>query len=484
MTADLSFFDYQRKIVAGYDSNNGEDVHHFSELNETDFYRLSFQHRMTFELEYQLLEKLLKTNDLPAHLKPRVEYYLECCAHFLLRDAQIAENTAESIKYQDTINTFAQRRVIPAVVTIPATETEFRQSLNQFYQDFNGFLATRFHVSKVITLLSYINLYRLLTLFSRLSLKSFWTLAQDNKWLDVNNHLFGQPINRSILDNTAGVFNFLSVSVFALRLTAHLSMIAKHATSQRAGEKDIDWRQRAFQEFYVRMANIMNDIVWVIINLLTNYASIWGISDPLSNLLLCCTLVYDSISLGVLWYVKEKEWHAEKVLLSNYRNSNSAFNSQDDGLTDLKLQLISDMQLEMRVKFAFSILAGLSIMTSYLLVLALASTAVATLGFSMCVVGFGMYASADDFATWMRAEFGALKIDGEKQQAKIAFLTTWAKSTLTPLFMVGLVTISWELALLAMVFVAVRPYIPKFGGSPSQTPVLENEAQTAAAFAP
>ncbi len=458
--ADLSFFDYKKTVLAEYTA--AKSVTPFDKLTDTEFYSLSFHNRTMFELEYQLLETVLKTKHLPQRFELEAAYYLETLAHFLARDARIAGNTAEEAKYLGKIKAFATVSAVP----MPSTETEFRKSLNQFYQDCSDFLSTPFHVSKVITLLSYLNLYRLLTLFSRLSCKSFWTLAQDNHWIDANNHLLGRPINRSILDNTADLFNFLSVSLFALRLVAHLSMIVKHATSQREGEKDIHSGLRAFQEFYVRMAHIMNDIVWLIINFLTNYPSLSGISDPLANTLLVCTLVYDSLSLVALWYVKEKEWFAQHQALIGWKSKGNANLNRDEmTLTDLNIVLLKDLRFEMRVKYAFSILAGLSIMTSYLLVLALASPAVSTLGFFMCVVGFGMYASADDFAAWMRALFGEMKIENEAQQAQTAFFSTWSKSTFTPLLMVGLVTVSWELALLAMVAVAVRPYIPKWESS-------------------
>lgn len=471
---ELSFFDYKKTVLAEYTA--AKSVTPFDNLTDTEFYRLSFHNRTTFELEYQLLETLLKTKHLTPHFEQKAAYYLETLAHFLARDAKIAENTAEEAKYLDKMKAFAAGRSV-AEAEIPPSETEFRKSLNQFYQDCSDFLSTPFHVSKLITLLSYLNLYRLLTLFSRLSCKSFWTLAQDHQWIDANNRFLGRPINRSILDNTADLFNFLSVSVFALRLVAHLSMAVKHATSQREGEKDIDSGVRAFREFYVRIAHIMNDTVWFIINLLTNYPSLWGVSDPLANTLLACTLTYDSLSLVALWYLKEQEWSAQHQALKDWKKEGDAINGTDEmTLTDLNIVLLKDLRFEMRVKYAFSIFAGLSIMTSYLLVLALASPAVSTLGFFMCVVGFGIYASADDFAAWMRAVFGEMKIENEAQQAKTAFFSTWAKSTFTPLLMVGLVTVSWELALLAMVIAAVRPYIPKWESSVAiQTAESESE---------
>ena len=109
----------------------------------------------------------------------------------------------------------------------------------------------------------------------------------------------------------------------------------------------------------------------------------------------------------------------------------------------------------------FSILAGLSIMTSYLLVLAMASAVVSAIGLTICVVGFGMYASADEFAAWGRAHYAkAPQIANAEEKARAAFFKAWAKATLTPLLIVAAFSISWQIAVLALIFIAARPYLP------------------------
>ena len=453
MTADLSFFDYKSEVITGYKSKS--NVSPFHHLGDTDFYRFSFYNRGSAELQYKLLNMLVKVENLPQRYIDQAEYYIEAGARFLKRDADIADNTAEAKNYAEKIYYFEKRRA-PDEQAVDATMTDWQKSVDRFHKDLEYFVSAPWHVSKIITLLSYTNLYRLVTLFSRLSFKFFWNLASERHWIDAQDKLFGYALQRPALDIPAAGLNFISVALFAARLAAHGAMIYKHARSERAGEKDIDPWARAWQEFCARLINIMNDIAWVFINLLTNYAAVWGIADPLANALVTVALIWDCSWLVIHWVREERAWAKEKKHLEDWREKSTDCN--DQALTDFNLRMLADLQLETRAKYAFMILAGASIMTSYLLFGI--SALVSTVALCVCVVGFAMYGSADEFAGVVRAYLGDLQIRGEREEMRAKFFNTFTKTMLPPFIVMGLLSLGWQVAVLGAIAAVAYSYAP------------------------
>ena len=455
MTADLSFFDYKKEVIKGYESRSTDAP--FNNLNDTDFYRFSFYNRSSAELQYKLLNMLVKVDELPTEYRAQAEYYIEAGARFLKRDADIADNTAEAKNYAEKIDYFEKRKA-PDDQAVDATLTEWQKSVDRFHKDLDYFASAPSHVSKIITLLSYTNLYRLVTLFSRLSFKFFWTLASERHWIDAQDKLFGFSLQRPALDIPAAGLNFISVALFAARLAAHGAMIYKHARSKRPGEKDIDPWDRALQEFYARLINIMNDIAWVIINLLTNYAAVWGIADPLANALVMVALAWDFSWLVIHWVRENRAWNQEKTQLEAWANHSTDSNEQ--GFILFQLRMLADLKLETHAKYAFMVLACAAIIASYTLFLAGISALVSTVALCVCVVGFAMYGSADEFAGVVRAYFGELKISGEREEMRAKFFNTFTKTMVPPFIVMGLLSLGWQVAVLGAIAAVAYSYAP------------------------
>lgn len=455
MTADLSFFDYKRAVITGYESQS--TVTPFHDLGDTEFYRFSFYNRGSAELQYKLLNMLVKVEELPEHYRKQAEYYIEAGARFLKRDADIADNTAEAKNYAEKIDYFEKRRA-PDEQAVDATMTDWQKSVDRFHKDLEYFVSAPLHVSKIITLLSYTNLYRLVTLFSRLSVKFFWTLASEQHWIDAQDKLFGYAVQRPALDIPAAGLNFISVALFAARLAAHGAMIYKHARSKRAGEKDIDAWDRAVHEFFARLINIMNDFAWVIINLLTNYAAVWGIADPLSNALVMVALAWDFSWLLIHWYRENNAWNEEKAKLVAW--SQESTDSNDLGIIRFQMRMIADLKIETHAKYAFMVLACALIITSYSLFLLGISALVSTVALCVCVVGFAMYGSADEFAGVVRAYLGDLQIRGEREEMRAKFFNTFTKTMLPPFIVMGLLSLGWQVAVLGAIAAVANSYAP------------------------
>lgn len=480
MANDLSFFDYKRAVL---DASNvahpdpSQAVLH--DKNVTEFYRLSFYNRTSAEMEYQLLTMLANARDLPEQYKQRIDQYIEQGARFLQRDALIADNAAEAKKYTKKIAAFEQLRT-PVQGPQLASVSEWQQSLDRFYEDMQDYMSTPWHVSKFIVLLSYINLYRLLTVFSRLAFKSFWTVASERHWIDAQDRLFGYPLQRAALDIPRDALNVLSVLLFLLRLTARFLVIFKHAMSQRPGEKEINVWDRVAREFSTAMVDIMNDGQWWWINLLTNYPTVFGITDPVANTLLIVTLVYDCSWLAIHWYRKERDWAAKEEELIRWKDQSG--HMDDIAITDYQLVLLKDIQWEVRCKYAYSIVACLSIITSFILFLAAISAVVSTISLFVCVVGFAMYGSADEFGGWMRAEFGVIKLKDERDAIRAKFIKNFLQAFCSPVLVMGLMAFSWQVAALAAFGAFLIQYLPErwdfIGGRPP-APALPTRATEA-----
>ena len=461
-----NFLDYKQQELNRYNRISATNI--VIDLDAKEFYHFSFYNRKTAELDYKLLDMLVKVEDVPEAIRNRAKYYLLSGAQLLARDAEIADNTAEKKNYDDKI---AQLTTIAAQ---QASElTGWQQSVARLHQDIESFLSVCKHISKFITLLSYMNLYRLVTVFSRLSFKFFWNLASERHWLDAQNTLFGIPVQRTALELPANFLNFLSVALFAARLLAHGAMIIKHARSEREGEKDIPYWDRVMKEFSARMINIMNDLAWVIINLLTNYAAYWHIADPLANTLLALALAWDCIWLGIHLYREERDWGAKERELIEWQSQ--CQDSYEVEFIIQQLKVLSDLRLEARAKYLFMIAAGLSITTAYLIFLAQISALVSTLCLVICVLGFAMYGSADEFGAMIRVYFGKMEILDERATAVKKFLNTFTQTLLPPFVMMGLLSFGWQVALLAAIAAVAYAYIPANLGLGGKPPPPANE---------
>jgi len=134
-------------------------------------------------------------------------------------------------------------------------------------------------------------------------------------------------------------------------------------------------------------------------------------------------------------------------------------------------EFAADLQLQMRVFYLSQVLAGLAIMSSYALVLTMGSALVSSFALVVCVAGFGMYGSANEFSIFMRAQFGEMPLKNE-EQAGWEWLAVWTKFTFTPLVLAGAFTLGWPVGVMAALLVAARPYLPSISSCMS-TPAIE-----------
>jgi hypothetical protein len=464
MVAELSMFNSHKMNIG----NNEYQLKSYLDTYNEDrnYYNFSFKSRFTAELEYKLLGAVFKDSRLNDEQRASVGYDLMQTKHQLRRDAELAGNTHEAKAYQDPNQTSEQ-------------DAAGVWQRNKLSEDLRNLGLTFTEINKVIGWLSFLNIYRLIGTFARLSWTMVWTIAAECHLLDDQNALFGHPINRDILTTSTTVFNALSVLLFAARWLSHIAMIIKHVACPTDAEKAISPLERGLREFYTRMSHICNDTVWGIMNMLTNYPQLWGISVATANTMMLYTIVFDLTWLCVQWGFKEWELNEKYNELMEFRKTLSQ-DSDASVINEKMLLALADEQLETRARFGIQIFACLLIIVSFASVLALTSVAAAPIGFLACLVGFSMYLSSDEFAAYWRSFYAHdrvnssdPKVQAEQQEARVLFFKTLSKAALVPTLLVGMYTISWPLAVvMTVLYAAYENYGPK-----SKSQEAFNEAQ-------
>ena len=463
MAVELSMFNqYKEKLDTVYDKNPQPNVNLdvFLFLNKTgqlisnhEFYTFSFQSRPSAELDYKLLGAVLKDAVLTPEQQARARYYLNHTKYVLHRDAELAGNTYEAKRYQDENSA-------------PEIDAPGSWQYKKLGNDWANLLRTPKEINKVIGWISFLNIYRLIATFARLSWTMLWEIAAQCHLLDDNNALFGYRINRDLLTASTTFFNALSVLLFVGRWTSHIAMILKHVACPTDAEKAIRPLERGVREFYGRMSHILNDTVWGIINLLTNYPQLWGMSVATANIVIACAILFDLTWLCAQWAFKEWELYDKRKEL----DALSAVLSPDAAEINRQMLLkLDDEQLEMRARFIIQILACLLIIGSFVSVMTFTAAAVAPIGFLACMIGFSIYLSSDEFATYWRSFYAhdrrnstESSVQKEQQEARIVFFKTLSKAALVPTLLVGMYTISWPVALvLSVLYAAYENYGPK-----------------------
>ncbi|MDP3705023.1 MAG: hypothetical protein Q8R24_03835 [Legionellaceae bacterium] len=453
------------------------------------FYAYASMIRAEIELDFALLEDIMKDSAF-AKLSPsaqqRVTYYYYDYAQLLLDDAHLANHRAERDKYQKIITeynlkrrkeTIAARKALNAqAVQLKVIEAQknaeetwlamlerwyaklqkwfvaLRQSLNEF---------ATFHPSVVIDWIGYFNMYRLMTVFCRLTWKQFWLIGQKLGWLDQTGSLAGFHIDIAMMDAPTYVFNLLSVFLFLARFLVDFSKILKHFFNPTNAELGIDPWDRFRIEWNKRYGRIVNDLAWVLFNGLTNYAIYFNIPVPIASWLLAAFLVFDVWWLSYQLNVGEKVYAAKKQQLSVL--SDASGEGEEKEILYLQLNQLEYRRAEMRGKLAFYMAAAALFVVSFALVLSVSSPWAGPVCFAACAFAVAMYLTG--------AQFGAAIRSGKERQrnlddpsrsqserkAWINFAKNLAENIVMPLLIVGLFTVHWPLAIaVTVIYIGIK----------------------------
>ena len=438
-------------------------------------YQFIFKNRFLIEEEFRHLFAILEKNS--KHRKEFWMYCYYCCTlleTYYSKEAYDKPDLAEEYadlcaKITDIIN---KKKKTKEDVSFP------RFLLNKIATDLVSLVSTPLHTSKMKSSLGMTNMYRLLLLFSRISIKQSLFMAEELKWLDKLDHLFGGHIDLegmvSNINAPNDLFNVLSVGLFVARLIINLGLILKHRFAPNDKETLVARAERFWHELFKRHYHLGNDTAWPLVNLLCNYGYL---SAGAANWLTAGFLVFDVSMLVIDNYFAKQEYNLKKAQyiydLNEYAtlrdtpgisvDDRKTYQRQWDMLSEQLVQL--DIQWQSTdAFFQFNIAAALLLMAGFTAPLILTASIAATVSYLLCTLAITMYLTGSDYRNYVKTSLIVQHLElslvdaknmtkelAAAKEARSEFIMGMVKSSTMPLLMVTVFAVCWEAALLLTV---------------------------------
>lgn len=344
--------------------------------------------------------------------------------------------------------------------------------------------------------IGYLNVMRLLYTFSRLSLVTGFQWLEAIHFIDKIQKTFGVHLNIThaiqLLQLPVNVLRVLSVAFFASRFILELGLAVKHAFFTKEGEYQYTFADRLrlfFAELYGRRVNLVNDLVWTLVNLLCNYNYLFHISAGLAGWLTFGFLLFDAAWIVINWFLEQPKNQAKLDIIQKrieelqieLNNASEAEKPKIRRKIDIENMLKREQQKQIEADFArtlFNVGAASFIAAGFATALIFTPAGIGTIAFFLCVIGVGMYLSAGAFremrmkqlecadaqkaydsnksfenkSTWAAAQ-------EEYSAAKQELCWTMLKNTVVPMLIMASISVCWEVAVvLAVVYIVSEVY--------------------------
>jgi hypothetical protein len=417
-------------------------------------------------------------------------------AELLMFNAAASENSFEEDKYNKVLQKNKVKTLEKAAPEIgPQVQVSDNEANDDFITKIKKFFIGLFvslsafflfYERALLDNIGLLNIYRLSYVFSKNTWLYIWYYLRDLGLL-VNNTLKGIYLNVQALEFTTNIFYLLSVLLFVPRLIIDLCSIVKHAAFPSTAERVYTSTELAWIEFKRRYKRLGNDLVWIVINALTNFPQYFNIPIPTANWLLAGFFFFDVIFLSIILRIEmnkfnEKiQWIDEQLQLADQEESESqnmeSLREQKDTykkMFTLMKNQANSMLAGTKATFGLYIAATLLFFVSFSLILTLGLQLALPIGFFSCVLVVGLILSGGSFGEAIQAraiknielEQGLskeLQQDGRKQAERDAWINfglKLAENIIVPMFIFGLVAIHWPTAIVvAVAYIAVKLYL-------------------------
>jgi hypothetical protein len=411
-------------------------------------YSFLVANREMIEDEYNHLKNVLTPNDSNA-------YWLYCyyCCVLLSRYYRLYDKKDQAEDFD------AQSRQILAHANAVAT---------------NGGSLT----NKVKRKIGQGNMQRLAFTFGRLTVKESFKLASALKWLDKLDN-FGIHVDANniaqLIDGPGVIFNALSVGLFASRFAVNAGMILKHTFSPNGPEQELTSKARFYKELYDRHYHLLNDLAWIIANILCNYNAVCHISDAAAGWITAGFLVFDLTLLLIehriaktRYLTKKSQYMTEKgqyqaqmdtadITLADLRKCQEHCNMLNKQLEQLEAEWVKNC-----ATLSCDITAALILGCGWTAALLIATPTAIVISYFSCVIAVSLYISDGAYGKYKEKSFllqqhelvnanDVQTLRGEMQQARTELIKSLAKNTLVPMLLVSVIAISWPAAILLSV---------------------------------
>ena len=342
----------------------------------------------------------------------------------------------------------------------------------QIAADLGSLVSTPIHTSKIRDWLGFTNIYRIHFVFCRLSVRQSLLLARELDWLAKFDKLLGIHTDVdgmvSMINAPAGVFNALSVGIFAARFIINAGVLLKHTFSMSLAESSIYKTDRLYQELYTRYCVMLNDLVWGSVNLLSNYAALFNISAPVAGWLTAGFMLFD-VSL-LIWrrnlaereyLFKKDQYEHEKTNYETLRQGNlisrANYNKHCKMLDEQLIQLEINWQAT-SATYLFNVAAAVLLAAGFSASMLLTMPAGVVACYFICTIAVAMYLTADVYGKYKEKSLilELQELDTPERasalrnmdDARNDFIIAMTKTITMPLLMVATFAACWQAALL------------------------------------
>ena len=377
-----------------------------------ELYDVAFQNLYLLEKKVESLELLLKRTlaDADANTYERLKKILTCDLVLLSHYAQYYRDSARSNKYNAQLHDLTQSNIKDSVPMNPISSAAFK--------DFLWFL----------------NGFRLSGVFSKLTTIELIELSKQSSLFDVMSSVYGIQIDPTAFNHVTKALNLCSVGFYSLTSTVQFLTMFKHLVGTSDVERSVGIWARFKHEVWKRHWRIVNDGVWGIINLLTNYPQLFKLTDVFASQLTAVFVVLDLFWLYRSYYTEEFLFQEqERFYLHQTAGQFDVASWQRDDLSRL-------IEKNNFVYGIFATAAALYI-TGFCIALTSTSLPVVTAGFFLCTFAMALNLSYKNITAYRFAE-------PEEKNSKFFVMTgAVAANTFLPIFLMTAYSINFPLAL-------------------------------------
>lgn len=479
----VEFINHKQAFFSIPFEDNKERVNIEAKAKENN-YAFVATNRILLEQEVsQLFDSLKKTKN-----NEQFWLYLYYCCIMLKQCYEIYDKKQKVAEYEAQIEQIKSHLDIDCVIERKKKESYFHYLMNKIKKDLIYLIKAPTKISDLRDEVGKANIYRIYWYFCRTTLKNSLLLAQELHLLEKLGNVLGKQISaEKIIHNLEipnEIFRFLSVGFFAARLIMNTGMLLKHTVFASDKERKLNWEKRLYNEVYKRHPTMINDVVWGVVNLVTNYNEAFGIAAPVAGGVVALFLFFDICLIMWRRHLEEKEYETKKSQyrqeIKNYEdifNSESADESKKNEagkhIEILRRQLES---LDITWQTANATYLWDAAAASFLMGGFSASMAVGPIGmvlasYIVCTIAVAMYLSESAYKNYTEKKLllenaisyndpGAIaKAMKVYSEARNDFIFTFSKNALMPALVIGAFAICWQAALvLTAIYIGVELY--------------------------
>lgn len=308
-------------------------------LKGKTLYENFFDEIVELETEVAILHKLFKqkkvdlTKALSASKTPKSEEIIAgfqeqldaiavplfYCNHLLFNYYHTYSNKELEKKHQGIANEVEKYLTGMAHQNDKAMQSVVESIKQQAKSKAIGIIEALWRASKLRDTISEVNIERIYWIFCHLAVNESIYVGEQLQIIDIKG---GQTFMDG-LDLANPALNFISVAFYGARLLIELGMLFKHTFTRDADESSVYWTKRLSREWDKRKISILNNIIWGIGNIVTNYTYA-GL--PISNQITAAVLIIDV--LFNVWAMREEQ--------KKYKKAKSSFEAEIENIEKLR----------------------------------------------------------------------------------------------------------------------------------------------------